>query len=104
MHDNSNIILSSQFADFDVAMKMKQIGFNEPCLRYYDKDGKQCQSVCMTQYQYNEQVCSAPLWNQVMDFISDKLFNTQNLTKENERLRFVLTNKINELHRAEIVN
>ena len=69
MHDNSNILLYDQFADFDTSMRLKQIGFNEPCLRYYDKDGRQCQSVCKTQNQYTEQVCSAPLLLQVGAFL-----------------------------------
>jgi len=75
MHDNSNILLYDQFADFDTSMRLKQLGFEQPCMRYYDKDGRQCQSVCKSQTQYTEQVCSAPLWAQVIPF-------TNSLSKE----------------------
>lgn len=83
MHDNSNIVLHDQFADFDTSMRLKQLGFNEPCLRYYDKDGRQCQSVCTSQNQYTEQVCSAPLLLQVGAFLYKKSeFDLSNLHKE----------------------
>lgn len=99
MHDNSNIILSHQFADFDTSMLIKQIGFNEPCLRYYDKDGRQCQSVCITQYQYNEQVCSAPLWSQVDTFLRTKL----NLTQIEGVYHKQLKERVKLQHQEEII-
>ena len=96
MHDNSNILLYDQFADFDTSMRLKQLGFNEPCLRYYDKDGRQCQSVCKTQEQYTEQVCSAPLWMQVGVFLYGKLGE-----EDNENIRMEVIKDVKQRHEHE---
>jgi hypothetical protein len=92
MHDNSNIILHDQFADFDTSMRLKQLGFNEGCLRYYDKDGRQCQSVCASQDQYTEQVCSAPLLWQVGAYLFP------NGIKDIEELRKDFAAEVKERH------
>lgn len=93
---NDNILLNGEFADFDTSMRVKQLGFNQPCLRYYDKHGKQCQSLCVTQTQYNEQVCSAPLWTQVALFLGeDKTNDYQSMINH-------IRAKVIEKHKEEI--
>jgi hypothetical protein len=32
--------MEKEFVPYELALKMKQLGFNEPCMRGWDKDGK----------------------------------------------------------------
>lgn len=75
---NDNIILSGEFADFETSIQLKELGFNDPCLRYYDEHGKQHQTLVVNQKQYYNQSCSAPLWVQVALFLKPSEQNSYN--------------------------
>lgn len=69
--------MEKQFVTYDIAFKLKELGFNEPCLAYYNlhkNDSTYGFNISIVK-NFNEEdpedllICSAPLWQQVIDFI-----------------------------------
>lgn len=69
--------LKKEFVGFELALKVKGMGFNEPCLAHYDdevlelewdEDGE------WTNEEWSEydNCCMAPLWQQVLDWLGTK--------------------------------
>lgn len=74
--------MKKQFATYEIALKLKELGFNEECLGYYHVNEGYTKGYAFC-YSENTRTsdCSvlAPLWQQVIDFIWEKyhiLINT----------------------------
>jgi hypothetical protein len=71
--------MKEQFVNYEIALELKELGFNEPCLGYYyDKkldhfalfgviEGKIITNK-------NNNVILAPLWQQVIDWLREKKY------------------------------
>ena len=65
-----NLIMKKQFVTYEIALKLKELGFDEECLGYYTINNKGLL------YPYNKSkyinrkdfLCVAPLWQQVTDW------------------------------------
>ena len=80
--------MTEQFCDYSISLKLKELGFNEPCIRYFDDNedlndrdfhlSEYCFSIPIqtSELQKNEGmgncICS-PLWQQAIDFIEARL-------------------------------
>lgn len=61
------------FVDYDIALKLKKLGFNEECLYYYDSFAYVGSSSAFWQnYNTSENLVSRPLWQQVIDWLREK--------------------------------
>ena len=63
------------FVPYELALKLKEKGYNEPCLSYYDSRGiQQIGTFDFTTIDgYKESVAAlAPLYQQVVDFLREK--------------------------------
>ena len=77
--------MREQFVSFEIAQLMKQKGFVESCFRYYCEDGELSDYNYSTDgecydYTYGNKIdtamsrtfyCSAPLWQQAIDWLRD---------------------------------
>lgn len=80
--------INEQFVPFEIALRLKKIGFDEPCLGYYhtntqgDMDhttieglleffGSNYQYMPRNSYVHHSMIC-APLWQQVFDWLREK--------------------------------
>lgn len=61
--------MNKQFVTYEIALKLKELGFDEECLGYYT-DGHLILSV--RQPYYPHKVTKAPLWQQVIDWLREK--------------------------------
>jgi len=70
--------MKDQFVTYEIAKRLKELGFNESCLGYFDKDSQEfIWSVGGTvnhedgdELEYN--CISAPLWQQAIDWLREK--------------------------------
>lgn len=65
------------FVPFKIAKKLKDLGFNEPCLGgFYDYAGSQSEQLITDDHeqheQFHQQICLAPLYQQVQDWFLKK--------------------------------
>jgi hypothetical protein len=58
--------MKDEFVPYELASKLKQLGFDEPCMRYYSKDGS-----LITRLTQQEE-CSAPLFQQAFRWFREK--------------------------------
>ena len=84
------IIMEKQFVTYEIALSLKELGFNEPCLGFFDKElflfclvdqESDCEINTIT-YKNGlnniiadinyETIIIAPLWQQVIDWFRDK--------------------------------
>lgn len=56
--------MEKEFVSYEIALELKQLGFDEPCLRYYDYFSK------LVEYGVYE--CKAPLYQQVFRWFREK--------------------------------
>lgn len=67
--------MKKQFATYEIALKLKELGFNEECLGYYHVNEGYTKGYAFC-YSENTRTsdCSvlAPLWQQVIDWLRDK--------------------------------
>jgi hypothetical protein len=72
--------MKKQFATYDIAKKLKELGFNEPCFGYYGKEEKLVRfpsllpdnEVCNSYFEdLTAPIVCAPLWQQVIDWFED---------------------------------
>lgn len=59
--------MEKEFIPYRLALRIKKLGFNEPCLAYYDEFNNN--KVC---YGYSNNTNKAPTFSQVFRFIRDK--------------------------------
>ena len=66
--------MKEQFVTYEIALKLKELGFNESCLGYYTITNKGLlYPYNMYEYIYRKDfLCAAPLWQQVIDWFRDK--------------------------------
>ena len=65
--------MEKQFATYEIALAVKELGFNERCLTTFD-DGilnLDIEWFCLNS-ELNEGYVAAPLWQQVIDWFEDK--------------------------------
>lgn len=79
--------MKEQFVTYEIALKLKELGFDEPCFAHFlykdnitykraiqlksDKMLYYCQQNINPYNQYKE-MCTAPLWQQVFDWLEEK--------------------------------
>ncbi len=63
--------LQDLFVPYDLAVKIKQKGFNEECLKFYGDDKKLYQDDNITNSTVNPDYCSAPLYEQIINWLDD---------------------------------
>jgi hypothetical protein len=56
--------MNKEFVSYEMALALKQLGFDEPCLRYYDYFSKLVESGVYE--------CKAPLYQQVFTWFREK--------------------------------
>lgn len=66
--------MKEQFVSFEIALRLKEFGFDEECLMWYSKDGVQLINTpnnnTVKWLKSNElNTCSAPLYQQVFDWL-----------------------------------
>jgi hypothetical protein len=68
--------MKEQFATYDIALKLKELGFNEPCFGYYDIPTKVLYLAEKDEYYMASHlpsiIIAAPLWQQVIKWFIDK--------------------------------
>lgn len=74
--------MEKQFCTYEIAFKLKQLGFNEDCFGYYAEQSCGTPSLCI--YQQENDSChaefnsqkqtEAPLWQQVIDWFREKFY------------------------------
>lgn len=83
--------MSKQFATYEISKKLAELKFNESCFGYYDKDGEfwyfetddfnsffsknkisELSDNRPSEPAYPNLVCTAPLWQQAIDFLREK--------------------------------
>ncbi len=74
--------MKKQFVTYKIALKLKELGFNEPCFGYYEVSNK-IKDVIRLRFIEHEDTnpskqpklsndCLAPLWQQVIDWFEEK--------------------------------
>lgn len=65
--------MKEQFATYEASKMLKKLGYDEKCLCGYDKLKMLCTMTCevfiWTNYNSSENYCSAPLWQQVENWL-----------------------------------
>ena len=72
--------MKEQFVTYEIALKLKELGFDDPCLAYFSNDKyhdlhHSCENVMEGNFvinNYNE--LKTPLWQQVIDWFRDEKF------------------------------
>ncbi len=70
--------MENQFVPYELAVKLKELGFNEPCLKAWgktyasDKEYKLDEDYCTHNWNEYNKVYSAPLWQQAFDWFREK--------------------------------
>jgi len=71
MDTNGNYI-QNQFCSYEIALKLKELGFEERCLGLVCDDGSIIIHQANKHDQFYNQTCLAPLWQQVIDWFREK--------------------------------
>lgn len=82
--ENKKDYMKKQFVTYEIALKLKELGFDEPCICYYDRHNYQILftnlyggnplELSMMQNNYHVD-CYAPLWQQAIDWFREKYDN-----------------------------
>lgn len=64
--------MESLFVPYEIALALKELGFDEPCLGLYHNDKTLYPTQCKSQEQYYGQICSAPLYQQAFKWFREK--------------------------------
>lgn len=73
--------MKDQFVTYELAKKLKELGFNEPCFKYYGISSKALFDMAKGKETVNNEQfkndpedvwCSAPLWQQAIDWLRAK--------------------------------
>lgn len=59
------------FVPYEIALKLKELGFDETCLAIYHRNGDISFSKTIAHNEYYGQECMAPLYQQVVDWLRD---------------------------------
>ncbi len=69
--------MEKEFVTYELALKLKQIRFNEPCISFYSQGGKhnfdiQSPSTNIGSWSDQEHYCSSPLFQQAFRWFREK--------------------------------
>jgi hypothetical protein len=67
--------LQKEFVPYELALRMKQLGFDEPCLGFYNKEDRPNLGYCTNSFQDDttlEIKCTAPLYQQAFRWFREK--------------------------------
>lgn len=73
--------MKKQFVTYDIAKKLKELGFDEPCFTYFDSNKfiierrtNYIETVCFNSkpIPLSGKSCTAPLWQQATDWLLNK--------------------------------
>jgi hypothetical protein len=67
--------MEKEFVTYELALKMKQLGFDEPCLGFYNKEDRPNLGYCTNSFQDDttlEIKCTAPLYQQAFRWFREK--------------------------------
>lgn len=67
--------MKEQFVTFDIALKLKELGFNKPCMGLYyikDKEFVKTNYSSSNNIITNDIIVDAPLWQQAIEWIREK--------------------------------
>jgi len=72
-----NAEISKQFASYEIAVKLKELGFNEPCFATYNKLNNGKIDLLPKKFGVNEMtsLVSAYLWQQSISFLNLEMMN-----------------------------
>jgi len=97
--------MEKQFVTYDIALTLKELGFDEPCMARFEIRTNELTEVMSpklqmfvrteSQEEFSWQICSAPLWQQVIDWFMEKydiIINVDMNCMENEGFTFYVGN------------
>jgi hypothetical protein len=66
--------MNKDFVNYNQALSLKELGFDEPCLTYYESDGRLAYSSITNTNSFwgNRSIVSAPLFQQAFRFFREK--------------------------------
>lgn len=66
--------MEKQFVPYEIALKLKELGFDEECFGYYSEQHDKTKIFCLYQEEdyFDEIRLEAPLWQQVIDWFDNK--------------------------------
>lgn len=65
--------MNKHFVPYDIAKELKEIGFDEPCFKYYDQSKDICSALQLVKWNSESKVLiAAPLYDQVIDWLIEK--------------------------------
>ena len=66
--------MKEQFVTYEIALKLKELGFDEKCFGYYSEQHDKTKLLCLYQEEdyFDEIRLEAPLWQQVIDWLREK--------------------------------
>lgn len=62
--------MKEQFIPYHLALQLKQLGFNQPCIGYYNQQTEELFPY-QTTTSINGHKCAAPLWQQAFDYFRE---------------------------------
>lgn len=70
----NNLKINSQFASYEIALALRELGFDEECFGYYCKSVDDSYFLCIYQQEdeHSEIRIDAPLWQQCIDWFREK--------------------------------
>jgi hypothetical protein len=83
--------MNKEFIPYEQALKLKELGFDEPCLSYYDKEEKLCRSVLeypiinsKNGFHQIYNIITAPLYQQAFRWFRDKKLSDASINRHGE--------------------
>jgi hypothetical protein len=70
--DESQIIAQQHVVTYEIASKLKELGFDDECLYSYFQDKTLASEAKWINYNSSETLISAPLWQQAIDFFREE--------------------------------
>lgn len=65
--------MKKQFVTYEIAKKLKELGFNEPCFAYFFADTNELYESTVRMYNFNKGLETyAPLWQQAIDWLREE--------------------------------
>jgi hypothetical protein len=64
--------MNKEFIPYEQALKLKELGFDEPCLVFYTYEGKFSNELSFNEYKNTGLKTSAPLYQQAFRWFRDK--------------------------------
>jgi len=64
--------MNKEFVNYEQALALKKLGFDEPCFGLYHNDKTFYPTQCKSHEQFHGQICSAPLYQQAFRWFSEK--------------------------------